>query len=81
MKISPANKEILAAIESVLPDLDLELVDPSLCLYQAGYADSFEVLQITLEIQSRFNVQLDIEYVLEHGLSLSSLQKAVSEGC
>ena len=54
--------------------------DERICLYKTGVLDSYEVIQLILEIELLLNVSMDLETFADGDLSLSKIFERLSDG-
>ncbi|GGB45659.1 hypothetical protein GCM10011316_17160 [Roseibium aquae] len=51
--------------------------DPDACLYRSGVLDSYDLMQLLLEIEMRSGARLDLAALVERPITLAALEAAV----
>ena len=54
--------------------------DERICLYKTGALDSYEVIQLILEIELLLNISIDLDTFADGDLSLSRIFELLSDG-
>lgn len=65
--------QAFSALEIPLPESD------SICIYRTGLVDSFNLMQLVLEIEMETGVRLDLAALMEGEITLARLRLAVAE--
>ena len=62
-----------SAVEISLPESD------EICIYRTGLIDSFNLMQIILELEMDTGVRLDLATLMEGEITLARLRKAITD--
>ena len=75
------NRKNKIIIEKVFSKLGKKTPsNEEVCIYKSGLVDSFELLQVVLEIELMADISIDLEKLTSGDVSLRSIDKYVSSG-
>ena len=70
-------KKISQAFENIGKDMP---DDKEICLYKTGVLDSYDIIQLILEIELLFNISIDLDAFTEAELSLVRIIELLDKG-